>query len=180
MTDRWYDEAERVFHSLWDPGIIGIAGQAVRPKIVDMIAAALRGAARTELERLAASVDTGPVSVLATCGRDVARWLREEAARLAPDQPATPKPVSRPAPLSNGEGVALGRPVTYRAGTVPARIEVGMVLRGPYGHTYEIVRVGEYMVDANINGLSTEPVLLLAAQQMTLARDFTEPGGGES
>jgi hypothetical protein len=91
MTDRWYDEAERVFHSLWDPGIIGIAGQAVRPKIVDMIAAALRGA-YVDGQR-----DVLPDALLCALPFVDDRQLADINVRLtalrdslAPDQPATP------------------------------------------------------------------------------------------
>jgi hypothetical protein len=69
-------------------------------------------------------------------------------------------------------------PVTYRAGTVPPRIEVGMVLRKE-GHDVTVHGFrGDYAV-CDTAGLPIEwhRLVLLGAP---LARDWTEPGGGEA
>jgi hypothetical protein len=101
-----------------------------------------------------------------------------EADRLT----ATPNPVSQPTAQSNGEGDVLGRPVTYWAGTVPAKIVAGMVLRSLGGRTATVVSHGPKwasLIDDEDGREYVVPVARLA-DCWTLARDFTEPGGGES
>jgi hypothetical protein len=82
-------------------------------------------------------------------------WHRIQARREPADAPA---PVTYRNVTPNG--YVLSAPVTYRAGTVPPVVRVGMVLRDRRGND-RVVKC-----DGN---------LLFAG--WTLARDFTEPGG---
>jgi hypothetical protein len=178
---------------------------AHRARYPAAIAAALRGAA-DEAERR--GHEAGMVGWRLSCGLPVSdeavalddRLRRErfgewppvpkpdEApnpfARLygaCPDLPE-PNPVSQPPAQPSGEGDVLGRPVTYRAGTVPAKIVAGMVLRSLGGRTATVVSHGPKwasLIDDEDGREYVVPVARLA-DCWTLARDFTEPGGGES
>jgi hypothetical protein len=89
-------------------------------------------------------------------------WHHGHGDEVVEDCPACtkPNPVSQPTAQSNGDGDAVGRPVTYRAGTVCA--DCGAAIGEECRRADEYRCVGLYLADR-------EP----------LARDFTEPRGGE-
>jgi hypothetical protein len=87
-----------------------------------------------------------------------------------PRPPAPPNPVSQPTAQPNGGGDALGKPVTYRAGTVPPVVRVGMVLRSPGGKA----RVVEQATDAYVYFEGGQCYLSCVVRDWPLARDFTE------
>jgi hypothetical protein len=70
----------------------------------------------------------------------------------------------------------LGRPETYRAGTVPPVVHVGMVLRGPYGQVRTVSDVDEDVwlmwTDEPWRAACRYSAVDLA--DWSLARDFTE------
>jgi hypothetical protein len=69
-------------------------------------------------------------------------------------------------------------PVTYRAGTVPPRIEVGMVLRTPMTQRERIVLLidGDLVDVAESSNGRRVTMNLMAIGSWPLARDWTEPG----
>jgi hypothetical protein len=142
---------------------------------VTIVAAAVR-AMRKRLATSAPKPDAGE-----RC-RSIGAAITTISVGEQPKPPASPNPVSQPTAQSNGEGDVLGRPVTYWAGTVPAKIVAGMVLRSLGGRTATVVSHGPKwasLIDDEDGREYVVPVARLA-DCWTLARDFTEPGGGES
>jgi hypothetical protein len=70
-------------------------------------------------------------------------------------------------------------PVTYRAGTVPPVVRVGMVLQPPgFGCAWTVTRVeGGLVALRNERGDCPPDMRVEGVWDWTLARDFTEPGG---
>jgi hypothetical protein len=181
MTDRFDEEARRLVRRIVGPGAFAVG---LREPDVESVAAALRNA----------------FVAGANHGAETQRGLVQEAARLAPAQPATPATLPaqlraealRRGPLGESFIGAMPdmpepAPVTYRAGTVPSRIDVGMVLQCPIGGTWRAVALGcdevVFRLDHDTDEYGEGRLVLMGMASVSwwpLARDWTEPGGGEA
>jgi hypothetical protein len=213
MTDRWDEEARRVFAEAWRAS--NRADEPTpHPTLIARFAAALREAyaegARHIIALMAKEFRSrghlghAPDQIV---GEDDARreaW--DEAADdmealapiyAAPAQPAAPATLPaqlraealRRGPLGESFIGAMPdmpepAPVTYRAGTVPPRIDVGMVLQCPIGGTWRAVALGcdevVFRLDHDTDEYGEGRLVLMGMASVSwwpLARDWTEPGG---
>jgi hypothetical protein len=106
-----------------------------------------------------------------------------------PDLPE-PNPVSQPTAQSNGEGDALGKPVTYGAGTVPEPVmepQDGEKWRNKatgveaWIYKHDVHTGVVYYVTSVGHHLMTAPVYRFVNDyERPIARDFADPRGGDA